>query len=163
MRGFSLVELAVVLVVVAAIASIAVPTYRTVMRRAQTQVAERSLATVVSEAWVLAAYDNDVHYSVGRLSDAAADTSTGGDPWTVDATEGAVSGAHGEIAVALEDDGNAVAAAMRDSDGGCSYLLAWRSEGPQLWSVPAEAGSECSAAEALFGAPGDDGPYVTVP
>lgn len=150
------------LIVVGVIAAIAIPTYHRVVRRAREEVSELSVAGVVAEAWVLAVHDNG-RYSVDVLAAAASDVAPEGS-WSVDASDDAASGGYGQLAVELTDDGNGVAAAMRDRDGGCSYLLAWRGDPPSVWSVAAETGSECTAAEALWGPPDPPGgPLVTVP
>lgn len=162
-RGFSVVELVVVLAVVAVIAALSIPTFELFVRRSSNQVNERSLSSVVTGAWVLGMVDGTPHYSVDRLAAAAADTSSGGDPWTVQAGEGAVSGGYGELAAAVVDDGETIAVAMRDRAGGCSYLLGWRGHGHQLWSAPPEAGSSCGVDEAMKGPGLDEGPLVTVP
>lgn len=168
LRGFTLFELLVVLLVFGVLATIAIPTYGEVIARSERFRAERALGTVLDEARVLVLLRGADGFEVADLEAAAADLTaaavgvTSLTPWTVRTGEFEHSGEPGVIHAGVGDDGAAGLATVLD-DGRCVLALGTVAGDDQAWAV-AGLGAGCDATAALSstGAGGPAGPTTTV-
>lgn len=160
--GFSLVELAVVLIVIGVIAAIAIPSFIGVIRRAEDRTVEANLATAGRVAAVNASLDGRDYYVAADFEAALADmpleaaaaglAAADGTHTLIDAD--APSTARGSVSVALSGTpvGSTAGLATQIRDGRCALAMVDRSGTSETWSA---SETTCSGEQALEGPDAD--------
>lgn len=160
-RGFTLLELIVVIVILGILATLAVPTFAKAIERSRVSTELASLNSYAREVQALAAFGEGFSYSqvnsaLGDLNGAysqgvyAAKTSYSLAPGSDSVTAGGVSSAAdsvGEIAWALNADSSVAAFATPASSGVCLYVSVNASSSGS--AVGSSASASCSASYAL--------------
>jgi prepilin-type N-terminal cleavage/methylation domain-containing protein len=151
-RGFTLIELTIVLVVLAVLAAIAVPTFAALVDNSRDEAAARTLDAVYNNATALAVLDGRVTYNEADLlvaiSELPGDQGTGlpgdaaGTTWTY--VSGGVATQPYEIAVAVSDDGSTVGLSAMSSTGTAVFLQGTIA-GSTGWRVPPSENPSCVA------------------
>jgi uncharacterized delta-60 repeat protein/prepilin-type N-terminal cleavage/methylation domain-containing protein len=158
-RGFTLIELVIVLVVIGVLATLAVPTFSTLTDNSRDAAAELTLEAVYSQATALAVLDGRTTYTEADLlqsiADLPGDQETGlpGDDasvvWTYMA--GGVVSEPYQIAISISDDFTTVGLATKASTGTAIFLQGTIA-GSTGWRVPLSEDPSCSAPSAVAAA-----------
>jgi prepilin-type N-terminal cleavage/methylation domain-containing protein len=130
-RGFSLLELIVVLLILAVLAALAVPTYHEVINRVYDEKARTELSMLSRNAYALAGLDGDVSYTLDNFTTAATETNhaDGAGVFAADTglkivARGVPSTKWGEVSLGLNANAQHALAAMRSQSGRCIYVKA---------------------------------------
>lgn len=157
-RGFSLIELAVVLVVLGVVISIAVPAFERVIERSEDHATVTELQAVVRSAAAIAAFDgrmgfhvDDVDMALSELSSHTVGVSAA-QPWT--RSDGTVEPGPGEVSVMI-GPGNLIGLAAYARSGSCVLVYGTVAGATRGWVQPEPV--VCTGETAL------EGPWAAPP
>jgi prepilin-type N-terminal cleavage/methylation domain-containing protein len=150
-RGFSLIELAIVMIILAVIAAIFVPTATSAVDNLEDRRSRYTLVAVSHNAAALSANRGDEVYQEADFTTAV--TEIGG-TWSFSDQAGAHSSAYGEVhgAFAGAPSGTTVGLALRTERDTCAFaLLQDRNGVPVTWASTSDIGAACNGTTALAG------------
>lgn len=162
-RGFTLLEVVIVIVVIGILAAIAAASYDAVLGRSEDSSGQATVVSIARQAQGLAALRDLDTPGVDEMTEATADADANADDVSFalvedlpDDGEAGSSLVHGQVsfATARTDAPEIAAVAMRAETGHCVMVLVDGVTDVTAWTVEADLGAGCAALQAFKGPSG---------